>query len=77
MDQELPNTGNIKWNTIHDTPFRQPEMATTPFVAIDWLVFGFFMAYITLKSGTLELAIAVMLLITSSSHCWPIMKTLH
>ncbi len=35
-----------------------PEMATTPFAAVDWLVFGFFMAYITLKSGSMELAIA-------------------
>jgi uncharacterized protein len=36
-----------------------PEVADAPLVAIvDWTVFGFFMAYITLKSGTLELAIA-------------------
>jgi uncharacterized protein len=35
-----------------------PEMANSPIAAVDWFVFGFFMAYITLKSGTLELAIA-------------------
>jgi uncharacterized protein len=36
-----------------------PEVMDIPFLAIsDWIIFGFFMAYITLKSGTLELAIA-------------------
>ncbi len=36
-----------------------PEVAATPLAAIlDYIVFGFIMAYITLKSGTLELAIA-------------------
>lgn len=36
-----------------------PEVVDAPLIAIvDWTVFGFFMAYITLKSGTLELAIA-------------------
>ncbi len=36
-----------------------PEVSEAPLIAIvDWVVFGFFMAYITLKSGTLELAIA-------------------
>ncbi|NYB52700.1 MAG: CPBP family intramembrane metalloprotease [Methanobacteriaceae archaeon] len=36
-----------------------PEVAEAPVIAImDWIIFGSFMAYITLKSGTLELAIA-------------------
>ncbi|MBI4813039.1 MAG: CPBP family intramembrane metalloprotease [Methanobacterium sp.] len=36
-----------------------PEVAQAPLTAItDWVVFGFVMAYLTLKSGTLELAIA-------------------
>jgi len=35
-----------------------PEVACSPLIAIiDWVVFGFVMAYITLKSGSLELAI--------------------
>ncbi|AXV38823.1 MAG: hypothetical protein CIT02_00120 [Methanobacterium sp. BAmetb5] len=36
-----------------------PEVAQAPLTAIiDWVVFGFVMAYLTLKSGTLEMAIA-------------------
>lgn len=34
-----------------------PEMATSPLAAVDWLLFGFIMAYITMKSGALELAL--------------------